>query len=168
MRLLHAPPDTFGRTGTAISSPPSFHSFISGDVTVEIDGEMRLASASPAASTITIAGSLALSGGNLSGKGRIVVQDSTVIASTLESNADGTVNEEDASSLRNGVTLYMSGGGEWSGGSVYARDGAQVVNMGLFNVTADGAAIFGAGDGAIGLDLVGCRINHCLGYRGLA
>lgn len=83
--------------------------------------------------------SLTLAGGGLAGRGRVVVQGPTLLVPSA-SGGDGV------STLKSGVTLDMHGGGRWSGGDLQARDGATVVNRGLFTVTAEGGAIFGAGE----------------------
>lgn len=127
-----------------MSAPPGFNATISGDVVVENGGEIRLASASPSASTLTVAGSLALSDGVLSGKGRILVQGSTIIVSSLGSNA--TASEQDNYFLGNGIVLDMAGGGEWNGGNVPIYGAFGVINRGTFTVTADGGPIFGVGE----------------------
>lgn len=83
-------------------------------------------------------GSLTLVGGGISGQGHVVVQGPTVLL------ANGS-NDSGPSSLKNGVTLEMYGGGVWRGGDLQARDGATVVNLGLFEVVAEDEATFGAG-----------------------
>lgn len=107
-------------------------------MSLQTKGEVRLAAASPAA--LIVIGSLTLVGGGLSGQGHVVVQGPTVLL------ANGSNNSE-PSSLKNGVTLKMHGGGAWSGGHLQARDGATVVNEGLFEVFAGDGATFGAGEG---------------------
>lgn len=81
-----------------------------------------------------------LAGGGLSGQGHVVVRGPTVLS------ASGS-NTSEPSSLKNGVTLEMHGGGVWVGGDLQARDGATVVNEGLFEVVAEDGATFGAGEG---------------------
>lgn len=134
--LLHAKPETPGRSGDAVASPPPFNATIVGDVAAETSGEIRLA-ATPSA-TLSVLGSLTLAGGGLSGQGRVAVAGSTLLVSSA---AGG----DEASSLKNGVVLDMSGGGVWSEGDLHARDGATVVNRGVFEVTAEDGATFGAG-----------------------
>lgn len=90
---------------------------------------------------MVVLGSLTLAGGGLSGRGRISVEGSTLVVAS----AGGE--EEDASSLRNGLTLDMYGGGEWSGGGLQARDGVTVVNRGLLEASAGGRIWFGHGKG---------------------
>lgn len=143
VHLLHSDPRTPGRTGEAIASPPAFSSTIAGDVDVESGGEIRLAATQSAA--LTVLGSLTLAGGSLSGRGRIDVEGSTsVVASGASSDSGVGVGE--ASSLKNGVTLDMYGGGVWSGGGLHARDGASVVNRGQLSISADGGTWFGRGE----------------------
>lgn len=103
---------------------------------LQTKGEVRLAAASPAA--LNVIGTLTLVGGGLSGQGHVVVQGPTVLL------ANGS-NDPEPSSLKNGVTLEMHGGGAWKGGDLQARDGATVVNQGLFEVLAEDGATFGAG-----------------------
>lgn len=138
VHLLHKEPRTPGRAGDAIASPPYFNATVFGDVSLQSEGEVRLAAASPAA--LTVIGSLTLVGGGLSGQGHVVVQGPTVLL------ANGSFDSE-PSSLKNGVTLEMHGGGAWSGGDLQAQDGATVVNEGLFEVFAEDGATFGAGKG---------------------
>lgn len=134
VHLLYSKPHTPGRAGASAASPPGFNITINGDISLETGGEVRLA-ATPSAA-LNVLGSLTLAGGGLSGQGRVVVQDSTFVVSS-----GGNF----ASSLQNGVILDMSGGGEWRGGDLQARDGAAVVNRGVFTISADGGASFGAG-----------------------
>ncbi|CBJ49166.1 hypothetical protein Esi_0207_0025 [Ectocarpus siliculosus] len=136
--LLHSDPDTPGRSGSAVASPPGFNATIDGDVNVQGDAEVRLAAATPAA-TVVVLGSLTLAGGGLSGRGRISVEGSTLVVASAGDE------EDDASSLRNGLTLDMYGGGEWSGGGLKARDGVTVVNRGLLEASAAGGIWFGKG-----------------------
>lgn len=142
VNLLHAKAETPGRTSDAIASPPSFNATIVGDVTAESSGEIRLAATLSA--SLNVLGSLTLAGGGLSGQGRVVVAGSTLIVS-------GAAGGDEASSLKNGVVLDMTGGGVWSEGDLHARDGATVVNRGVFEVTAEDGATFGAG-GKWGMD----------------
>lgn len=144
VHLLHAQSDAPGRAGAAIASPPAFDATVHGAVTLKTAGEVRLAGTSSA--TLNVMGSLELAGGGISGQGRVVVQGLTFLTPNGMDN-------ENASSLRNGATLDMYGGGVWSGGDLHARDGAAVVNRGLFEVTADGGATIGAGRGECHTDL---------------
>ncbi|CAM9742517.1 unnamed protein product, partial [Scytosiphon promiscuus] len=136
--LLHAEPETPGRAGAAVASPPTFNATVEGDVNVHGGGEIRLAAT--ASASLTIRGSLSLAGGGLSGQGRVVVEGPTLVlvsgASTIE---------DQASSLRNGLILDMQGGGAWSGGGVQAKDGVIVLNRGLVEVSAGNGAWFGHG-----------------------
>ncbi|CAM9983877.1 unnamed protein product, partial [Ectocarpus fasciculatus] len=136
--LLHSDPDTPGRSGSAVESPPGFNATVDGDVNVQGDAEVRLAAATRAA-TVVVLGSLTLAGGGLSGRGRVSVEGSTLVVASAGDE------EEGASSLRNGVTLDMYGGGEWSGGGLQARDGVTVVNRGLLEASAGGGIWFGHG-----------------------
>lgn len=88
---------------------------------------------------MVVLGSLTLAGGSLSGRGRISVEGSTLVVASAGDE------EEDASSLRNGLTLDMYGGGEWSGGGLKARDGVTVVNRGMLEASAAGGIWFGHG-----------------------
>lgn len=141
VHLLHKDPLTPGRAGAAIAAPPVFNASIIGDITLQTSGEVRLAAASPA--TLNVIGSLKFVGGGISGQGHVVVQGSTVLL------ANGSNGDDDPgpSSLKNGVVLEMRGGGVWMGGDLDARDGATVVNLGLFEVVAENGSSFGAGKG---------------------
>lgn len=140
VNLLYSEPETPGRAGAAVASPPAFDATVDGDINVQGGGEIRLA-ATPSAS-LRIRGSLSLAGGGLSGQGRVVVEGSTLV---MASSASAI--EDQVSCLRNGLILDMQGGGVWSGGGVQARDGVVVVNRGLVEVSAGSGALFGHGKG---------------------
>lgn len=142
VQLLHSDPHTPGRAGGAIASPPAFSATVTGDVNVQSNGEIRLAATQSAA--LTVIGPLTLAGGGLSGQGRIQVEGSTLIVASGVSS-DGGVDVDEASSLKNGVTLDMFGGGVWSGGGLQARDGVSVVNRGQLFLSADRGTWFGHG-----------------------
>lgn len=139
MHLLHSDPHTPGRAGGVIAFPPAFSATVDGDVNVQSNGEIRLAATQSAA--LTILGSLTLAGGGLSGQGRIEVEGSTLVVAS-----DGDVDGDGGSSLKNGVTLDMYGGGVWSGGGLQASDGVSVVNRGQLSLSADGGTWFGHGE----------------------
>lgn len=136
--LLHSDPRTPGRSGGAIASPPSFSATVDGDVNVNNNGEIRLAGTQSAA--LTVLGSFTLSGGGLSGQGRVEVEGSTLVSS------NGGVGVNEASFLKNGVTLDMYGGGMLSGGGLQARDGVSVINRGQLSLSAVGGTWFGHGE----------------------
>eukprot|EP00752_Nemacystus_decipiens_P010621 g9459.t1 len=142
VHLLHSDPHTPGRAGGAVASPPVFSVTVSGDVNVQNNGEIRLAATQSAA--LKVVGSLTLAGGGLSGQGRVEVEGSTLVVGSAISS-DGDVGVGGASSLKNGVTLDMYGGGAWTGGGLQARDGVSVVNRGQLWLSADNGTWFGHG-----------------------
>lgn len=124
-------------TGAAIYSPPDFNSTISGDLTLDSGGEVRLA-AKPS-SALNVIGSFTFAGGGLSGQGRVIVQrETSLIMSSGNHN-------ESISSLQYGVTLEMIGGGRWTAGDMTAKDGVTVINRGRFEISGDGRRTFGGG-----------------------
>ena len=134
--LLYAQPSTEGRKESSVSSPPEFNSTIIGDLVLGSGGEVRLA-ATPS-SMLMVLGHLTLAGGGLSGQGRVIVLAQTSFVRSRDPSGF-------TSSLRNGIVLDMSGGGNWIEGDVAASDGAAIVIHGYFEISAGGRATFGEG-----------------------